>query len=165
MSAPPKKRRRENGFDKDGKCFRCLSSCTHDKKKCDCSCSMHLLSTCPKTKKDGEGVAEVSNPREEKNAEATLGLYSRTLFGNLGLQPSSTFMMTEVQNNLEMDNTVDAVVAPEMLEEIPVDITRSVLVPLQTAWLSLTQLVHTQFPGLTGFESSLVPCQQLSRRV
>ena len=82
---------------------------------------MHLLSTCPKSNKDGERGAEASNPRGEKIAEATLGLYSQTLFGNLGLQPSSTFIMTEVQNDLEMDNTDDAVAAPEV-REVTVDI-------------------------------------------
>ena len=122
----PKKRRREKGYDKDGnwrKCFRCVSSCTHEKKKCDCLCSKHLLSMCPKSKKDGEVGAEAPKPRDEKITEATLGLYSQTLFGSLGLQSSSTFIMTEVQNDLAMDNTDDAVAAPELREEVTVDIT------------------------------------------
>ena len=41
-----RKVKRENGYDKDGnwrKCFKCVKECSHDKKKCDCSCSKHHL--------------------------------------------------------------------------------------------------------------------------
>ena len=54
---PSKKRKRENGTDYSGnwrKCYKCVKECTHEKKKCNCACSNHLLPNCPKLKEEKE---------------------------------------------------------------------------------------------------------------
>ena len=91
----PEKRRKADM--KWRKCFRCVKDCSHGDKKCDCPCSSHLISNCPKSSAASNGSNGITNKEGSKGSGPDIGLYSETLYSVLGLNDANTFFVYEVK--------------------------------------------------------------------